>query len=214
MRTGENTPGLTRLAVRIMTHGSLRWASALATVALLAAGAGAQVLATGTFLILPGESRAEFFVADNRGGFTGYTTRVSGTVKVHQLPDGTFNADVQATVDARTITTGIGLRDRQMHRDVLKTEAYPVMAFRGSVTLVAVTLGRPLAARVRGRLTVRDASREVDFPARILALRDEYVGEGEFVVRMSEFGIPVPRFLVFVAQDPVQVRVKVVARHQ
>ncbi|MBI4280071.1 MAG: YceI family protein [Armatimonadetes bacterium] len=63
-----------------------------------------------------------------------------------------------------------------------------------------------------GRLTVRGVSRDVTFRATVLALPEQYVGEGEFVVRMSDFGIPIPRLLIFVAEDPVRVKVKVVAR--
>ena len=41
------------------------------------------------------------------------------------------------------------------------------------------------------------------------ALADAYLAEGQVVVRMTEFGIPIPRFLIFAAEDPVTVTFKI-----
>jgi hypothetical protein len=63
-------------------------------------------------------------------------------------------------------------------------------------------------------LTIRDLTREIEVPLRITALADSYLAEGQVTVRMSDFRIPIPRFLVFVAEDPVQVvlRLRLVPR--
>src|SRR5207249_383539 len=59
-----------------------------------------------------------------------------------------------------------------------------------------------------GRLTMRGVTREVAFPVRLTALRDSYLVDGSTTIRMTDFTIPIPRFLIFVAEDPVQVTLK------
>jgi len=46
------------------------------------------------------------------------------------------------------------------------------------------------------------------FPVRVTALLDSYLIEGTTTIRMTDFTIPIPRFLIFVAEDAVQVTLK------
>ena len=58
-------------------------------------------------------------------------------------------------------------------------------------------------------ISIKDVTREVEIPMRVTALADAYLAEGQVVLRLSEFGIPVPRFFIFVAEDPVAVTFKI-----
>jgi hypothetical protein len=51
-------------------------------------------------------------------------------------------------------------------------------------------------------------TREIEIPLRVTALADSYLAEGQATLRMSDFRIPIPRFLVFVAEDPVQISLR------
>jgi polyisoprenoid-binding protein YceI len=170
------------------------------------------LLPVGAFRPDPGESRVEFVMRDNRGGFTGATDRIEGAVVVSEADAGAFVATVEARIDARTLGTGIGFRDAQMRRDFLQTDRYPFIEFRGT----AVSRDRPgagsLRAVLRGALTIRGVTREIEMPIVVIAPGDEYRASGEVVVRLSEFGIPIPRFLVFVAEDAVTVKIRVRVR--
>ncbi len=150
----------------------------------------------------------EFHVRDNRGGFTGVARDVEGRVVVREQDDA-FSGDVEMRLDARTMTTGIGVRDRQMRRDFLDTDRFPTITFRGT----AVPRTRPGAlafqAVLRGTLTIKDVPREVEIPLRVTALADSYLAEGQVTVRLSEFRIPIPRFFIFAAEDPVLITLKV-----
>jgi polyisoprenoid-binding protein YceI len=186
-------------------------ARAIVCAAVLVAQA-ATLLPVGAFQIEPGASRVEFLVRDNRGGFTGSTDRVTGTVHVRQVDGEAFAATVEARVDARALSTGIGLRDAQMRRDFLQTDRFPHIVFRGAVAARGRVTALRVPAVARGTLTVRDVTREVEIPLEVTALGDEYLATGETTIRLSAFGIPVPRFLLFVAEDPVTVRLQVRAR--
>jgi polyisoprenoid-binding protein YceI len=167
------------------------------------------ILPVGIFRIDPAESRVEFMMRDNRGGFTGSTDQLGGTATVAASDAESFTATVDARVDARTLHTGNGVRDAQMRRDFLQTDRYPFITFRGSIASPQRPGAGPMRAVLRGALTIRDTTRDVEIPLSIVALAEEYRATGEVLVRLSEFGIPIPRFLIFVAEDPVTVKVRV-----
>ncbi|MDR7554093.1 MAG: YceI family protein [Armatimonadota bacterium] len=169
----------------------------------------ATLVPVGAFQIEPGASRVEFVMRDNRGGFTGGTDRVTGTVHVRQVDGDAFAATVEARVDARALSTGIGLRDAQMRRDFLQTDRYPEIVFRGTVVPQGRLTALRIPAMARGTLTIRDVTREVEIPLEVTALGDAYLATAETTIRLSAFGIPIPRFLIFVAEDPITVRLQV-----
>lgn len=174
----------------------------------LIVAAALSLVPTGAFELVPAPSRIEFFVKDNRGGFTGVVHDVSASATVREQGD-SFAGDVQVQIDARTITTGIGLRDRQMRRDFLETDAFPFITFRGSVAPTDGIGALPFRALLKGMLTITQVTEQVEIPVRITALRDAYLAEGQVTIRLSEFKIPIPRMFIFVAEDPVTITLKV-----
>jgi polyisoprenoid-binding protein YceI len=177
----------------------------LLTSVLLAA---ASLVPVGTFGLDDQQSRVEFHVRDNRGGFTGVARDIDARISVREQGD-EFTGAVEVRIDARTMTTGIAVRDRQMRRDFLATDRFPRIVFRGTATPRARPGALAFPAVLRGDLTIKDVTKEVEIPLRVTALADSYLAEGQVTVRMSDFEIPIPRFLVFVAEDPVQVSLKV-----
>ena len=175
--------------------------------------AGTSLIPLGTFALDDGQSRVEFHVRDNRGGFTGVARDVDARIVVREQDDA-FSGQVDVRIDARTMTTGVGVRDRQMRQDFLHTDRFPAITFRGTVLPRARPGALAFPAVLRGDLTIMDVTREVEIPLRVTALADAYLAEGQVTVRMTDFRIPIPRFLVFVAEDPVQIslRIRLAAR--
>jgi polyisoprenoid-binding protein YceI len=191
-------------------------AGALLGILLGAGSSGAAPmlqLPAGPFEIVPGDSSVTFFVPDNRGGFTGHTTRVTGRVSVDPPSDAeAYTAQVTAAIDARAITTDNPIRDGTMRAAFLRTAQYPTMTFAGTITARPGLGIHPFPAAVRGRLTIRDATREMEFPATVTALAHEYLADASTSVRMADYGIPYPRAFIFVARDPVTVKLHIRAR--
>ncbi|HEU5298341.1 MAG TPA: YceI family protein [bacterium] len=173
-------------------------------ILLAIVAAAAAFLPVGPFALDPAASRVEFQVKDNRGGFTGVARTVSVRAVVREQGGG-FAADVEARIDARDITTGIGARDRQMRRDFLQTDRFPAITFRGTAAPAARAGALPFPAVLRGELTIRDVTRRVEIPLEVTALADHYLADGRVTIRLSDYGIPIPRLLIFVAEDPVEV---------
>lgn len=174
----------------------------------LLVAAALSFLPVGTFEIDRAGSRVEFNVKDNRGGFTGVVRDLSASVVVREH-GASFAGDVQIQIDARTMTTGVGVRDNQMRRDFLETAKFPFITFRGTIAPVDRVGALPFRAALKGLLAIKQVTQEVDVPVRVTALRDTYLAEGQVTIKMSDFKIPTPRFLIFVAEDPVTISFKV-----
>ncbi|HKX16905.1 MAG TPA: YceI family protein [bacterium] len=192
---------------------------ATAAAAAIAVGAAAGVAAPAATVplhglaIVPGESSVVFAVPDNRGGFRGHTTHVTGRVEVEPAGEGdAYVARIAGSVDARTLTTDNGGRDRAMHATFLQTAAYPAITFTGAATAKPGLGVRPFEAAVQGHLVIRNVTRDAVFSATVLALAKEYVVDATATVRMADYGIPYPRAFIFVARDPVTVTLHIVAR--
>src|SRR3989442_2052786 len=93
--------------------------------------AGLSFLPIGSFVLDPATSQVEFFVPDNRGGFTGVARTFQTTPAIRER-EGTFTADVDAHIDAPSITTGSGLLYAHMHRHCLVSAHDPEIAFHGT----------------------------------------------------------------------------------
>lgn len=174
---------------------------------------GLVLLPVGTFEIVPGDSSVTFMVPDNRGGFTGRTTKVTGRIVVEPRRDGEeYAAQVDAVIDAASITTGNGIRDASMRSTYLRTAQFPTMTYRGTVDAHPGLAVRPFAATMRGQLTIRDLTREVEFPATVTALAHDYTADAVATIRMADYQIPYPQAFIFVARDPVTVTLHIRAR--
>lgn len=199
-----------------MTRRMVLFVGYLAAVllALLQPAAGEiALLPAGTFEIVPGESSATFAVPDNRGGFSGRTTQVTGQIAITPPKEGgEYTARIDAAIDTASLTTGNGTRDASMRSEYLHTGQFPTMTFRGTVGARPGLGVRPFPAAVRGQLTIRDVTRDVEFPATVVALAREYRADGTATIRMADFGIPYPRSFIFAARDPVTVTLHIRAR--
>src|SRR2546428_6416271 len=134
-----------------------RWSAGMLVAAAL------SLLPTGPFVLDRAASHLEFFVKDNRGGFTGVAPDLQAQAVVREQ-DGTFAADVIVRVDARSIVTGSGLRDNQMRREVLPTDRYPELTFPGAVHPVEPVTQLSFPANVSGQFALKVRARGQAFP--------------------------------------------------
>lgn len=194
----------------LMSIGSL---SIILSLLMSSAVQGVVLLPVGIFEIVPGDSSVTFSVPDNRGGFTGRTTKITGRIVVEPRRDGEeYVARVDVVIDPSSITTGNETRDASMRSTYLQTGEFPHMTFKGTASAHPGLAVRPFAATVLGHLTIRDVTRDAEFPAKVTALAREFLADAETTVRMADYGIPYPRAFIFVARDPVTVTLHIRAR--
>lgn len=181
-------------------------------VALLMGHAHAQSLTTGATEIVGDESRVEVFVRDNVGGFSARAGEVQGRATIRQTGERRFVADVEIRVSARSMTTGFGPRDAQMHRQTLQSDRFPEIIFTGSVTTDAARVGAAFPAVAHGRFTLRGVTQQVSVPVRVAPVRDGFRGSGEFEIKMSDYGIPARLVFFKVAEDQVRITLDLLFR--
>jgi polyisoprenoid-binding protein YceI len=103
------------------------------------------------------------FFTPVRGEFTDYDVNL---VFDKENPE---NSSVSVTIDVASIDTGNERRDAHlMSGDFFNAEMYPHITFE-SREVVAVADGQLV---VRGPLTIRDQTRDIDLPVTILGVRD------------------------------------------
>lgn len=151
--------------------------------------------------ILEGEV---IFQADARlHDFEGRSRAVSGLAMVTKgLEDGVGCV----TIDAKSLDTGIGLRNRIMWEDHLEVAKFPEVQFilTGFADLRPAEIGGVFLT-LDGELTIHGVTQKVKIPAWFVETERGIRVEGRAHLKMSEYGIERPAFLFISVKDEVQV---------
>jgi len=150
------------------------------------APAGAESL---RFRIQPEASEITFRATSRLMNAEGHFGRFSGDVVAD--PAGPTGAQINLTIDAASLETGIGMRDKHLRSaDFFDIERFPTIAFQ-SVRVEAA--GR--RATVMGRLTLHGVTREIAVPVDVQITETALVASGEFIVNRGEYAMNYNSFL-------------------
>lgn len=148
----------------------------------------------------------------------GRSDQLKAHVQVRQKTEHLILEQIDARLDANTLTTGMGLRDQHMRNKIFATSdgSLPELRFTGERAVCPwPAAGQVSACEVSGRFFLRG----VDQPFRIaLKIRADgkqgsayrVVGEGR--LRLSAYGIEAPAQLGIRMSDEVKVRVEMLAQ--
>lgn len=179
-------------------------------------GVGAASLQAGgalTFVIASPRSTVRFDARATGHTVHGSTDRVTGEV-TFDPDDVGRRAEVAVRVEAAALDTANRSRDKNMRESHLETDKYPWIEFRSSkVEALVPTLreGETQELVVRGRLTLHGVEREIEFPVTAVRKGSELRVTGQTVLRLTDYAIPIPRFLFVKLQDEVKVMFDLVA---
>lgn len=143
--------------------------------------------------------------------FEGRTPKVQGTIRLADLERLT-GAEACIRIDAASLETGNDTRDGTMRREHLETAKFPTIEF---VLTQVEDIHRQLDAwefTARGMLSLHGVSREILLPVRAWMVGDGLRLTGAIPLRMSDYGIPIPTFLLLAVEDQVVVSFDVAAR--
>jgi polyisoprenoid-binding protein YceI len=188
------------------------WVTGLMLATATTHAAPVLQLPAGALEIVPGDSSVTFDVPDNRGGFSGHTTKVTGQVAVASTDGETYTARVTVSIDTPSITTDNGIRDSAMRSVYLQTADHPEITFVGTATASPGLGVHPFPATIAGQLTIKGTTEDVHFSGTITALDREYLADASTTIRMADYHIPYPHAFIFVAHDPVTVKIHIRAR--
>lgn len=151
----------------------------------------------------------------------GRTNGVTGTITLNPAPNAAGVAGIQTPVvgelfvDVAAFRSGIGKRDASV-RNLLEFDKYPRIRFAISGVeprnnLKADSLSG--AYVVSGTLEIRGVAKEVSFPVDISPRWGGLAIDGNFSIRLTDFGVTPPSLAIFVGQasDEVALNVHLIA---
>ncbi len=160
-----------------------------------AAGASGAVLAR----IVPEESEVRFLIDEVLNGspktVVGTTNQVAGEISVDPNdPSQTRVGVIQ--VNARTLTTDSGMRNRTIANRILQTGQYEFITFMPT-SIVGLpeqgAIGPAYSFQIVGNLTIRDVTKEVTFDVSATAQSESRLeGSATTTIRYADYGISIP----------------------
>ena len=159
------------------------------------------------FEIVPEESEARFIINEVLNGapktVVGVTNQVAGQIAVDlETPANTRIGVIQ--VNARTLATDNGMRNRTISNRILMTNDYEYITFAPTAIEglpeavddagAAGMVGETMQLQITGDLTVRDVTRQVTFTAQVTPVSETRLeGTASTVIRYADFGITIPQ---------------------
>lgn len=140
-----------------------------------------QRVPLGRWRIDPTRSSVEFRARTLWGltNVTGRFERYEGTLDLQENPA------IELTIDAASINTNLGRRDRHLRSaDFFDVTNHPDFTFAADSVRLAEG-----GVRVTGRLTVRGETRPASFDAAVSSEGDEVSLDGELPVHRGDFGL-------------------------
>lgn len=137
-------------------------------------------------------------------------------------------AQAKVSVDLKSVTTGIDMRDEHMRDEkYLNTKVFPIASFELSQALQtsvkSIKPGQSADLTFKGSFTLHGVTREVTVKGRVSYFSENkdlapmgYPGEminfdGEFNIKLPDFGIAVPQMLLLKLSEDVKIHVNFTA---
>lgn len=185
-------------------------------LALLLVAGTARSGQAADFRIHPGTpSRVEFVSKAPMETVTGRTQQVSGEVRLE--PDSLGDSlQVRVEVDLASLDTGIDLRDRHMRENHLHTDAYPKAVFTGGrlseLSATQLAPGVTVKGTIDGTMELH-GKRQPLRAALEMTLQDSTLHiVTRFRLRLSDYAIPRPQFLVMRLDETQSITADLTAR--
>lgn len=141
------------------------------------------------------------------GGFEAKTQAVTGEVSLAADQPGSLGGAL--SVDLRTLTTGIGMRDRHMKDNYLQVENGPEFE---KATIEDIKVERlDGKTTFNGTLVLHGERRPVTGSATLERKDGGYKVQAEFPVRVSEYKITKPTYLGVGVRDEITIKIALTA---
>jgi polyisoprenoid-binding protein YceI len=134
--------------------------------------------------------------------FEGITNNIDGFLYfANELTD---SSQLHFEVDLRTIDTGIGLRNRHMRENYLETDKYPMAVYEGKIVNAEKIGDNKYKVKVAGSMSIHGATRKQDVEGTIDILGDEINITTDFIVKLTDHNIEVPRLMFLKINENMQ----------
>lgn len=142
--------------------------------------------------------------------FSGETSRISGWLDA-DLRDLFRDPSLEVVVDLASFDTGISKRNKHMRENHLETDKFPLARFRSqsiSASPPALPVGGQAEFTLEGQMNLHGVARPMTCRVQVRDLGDGRIQvETEFPLKLSDFAIKRPKFLVMKLADEQKVHV-------
>jgi polyisoprenoid-binding protein YceI len=118
-----------------------------------------------------------------------------GFTRPEQPAPGGFPVEGRIVVDARSLDSGNGTRDRRMRGEILAVDRYPEIVFvptGASGTIASFAPGTSATFDLMGNLTIRGVTRPVTLAVSASFTEGGLVADGKGTILFRDFGVPDP----------------------
>jgi polyisoprenoid-binding protein YceI len=177
----------------------------------------AQVGAAADYIIVSGEpSLVSFLSKAPMEKFEGKTRQVSGRIQV-DLAELAAGASVEVHVDLASLDTGLKKRNAHMCDNHLEVEKYPEAVFKADQVLNAPTRaigpGESVDFKLKGSFSLHGVTRDIEVPVELSVGADGSLHvKSHFQVKLADYEINRPKFLVLKLDEVQRVSVDLLAR--
>jgi polyisoprenoid-binding protein YceI len=190
------------------------------TSLILAALSREGAAAPASFQILPGAAGnlVSFVSKAPLETVEGKTGQVSGWVEVDPA-DLVAGCRVEVTVDLASLDTGIGKRNQHMRENHLETDRFPQAVFSAdslSGAPARLEPGAPAAFTLVGDFSLHGVTRRIAVPVSVILSADgaALAVSAAFTVKLADYSIARPQFLVMKLDESQQVGVALTAQRR
>ncbi len=141
----------------------------------------------------------------------GKTSKLQGTIRLGDR-DRFTDAEACVRIDAASLDTDNSTRDGIMRQDHLETTRFPTIDFTLKQVEAVRRQGDGWEFGARGTLSLHGVSREILLPVRARPVDGGMRLTANVPIKMTDYRIPIPRFLLLTLEDQVVVSFDVVAK--
>ncbi len=135
--------------------------------------------------------------------FEGVTEKIDGYF--YSEKGDILNAEIYFEVNLNNVDTGIGLRNRHMREDYLHTSKYPKTTFKGKISDLKKISETELDVIVKGSYFLHGITKEREISGKIYLLDNGMKIKSEFVVKLTDHKIDVPKFMFMKISEDIKV---------
>jgi RND superfamily putative drug exporter len=118
----------------------------------------------------------------------------------------------EVRIDARSLETGVGARDKNLHGDVLESERFPAIVLRPGRLALASRSEDHARVKLDGTLEIHGGRHALSIGAELSRKGDEIAIEADFTVPYVAWGMRDPSNLLLSVDKEVQVHVSALGR--
>jgi polyisoprenoid-binding protein YceI len=168
------------------------------------------------FVLVPdGASQIVFTSKAPMESFSGKTRRVSGNIELDPLQLGD-SIVVRVEIETASLDTGIELRNRHMRDNHLHCDRFPEAVFRGGrltgLSATRLADGETVTGTIAGSLELHGVTKPLQAPIELTLRGGSLHVTTRFKVKLPDFDIPRPQFLVMKLDEVQNVVAELAAR--